>query len=67
MKIVIEHSETKREISGPFNLCGSRKDLLRLANQIRKQVKRKKRFSSGWVWLSAGPMIINTPPIPWDD
>jgi hypothetical protein len=34
MNIVISYSRTKRRIDGPFQLCGSRNDLLRIADLI---------------------------------
>jgi hypothetical protein len=37
MKLVIEHSKTKREISGPFSVIGSPRDLMAMAKQIEEK------------------------------
>lgn len=51
MKIIICHSKTKREINGPFNICGSRADLLQLAEAIQEACgsDEEPRMVYGWV------------------
>ena len=60
MKIVIEHGTTKRKILGPFNICGSRDDLLLLADAI--EVATRDDFTYGWVAVRgpAQPSFTNT-------
>lgn len=67
MKLIIEHSQTKREINGPFNVCGSRADLLWLADQIRASVEEE-RFVYGWISITETrqPRCVNVAPVPWD-
>jgi hypothetical protein len=49
MKIAIEHHGLKRGIEGTgFNICGSRDDLLLIANQIKERADRES-FSYGWI------------------
>lgn len=65
MKIIIEHSKTKRELNGSFNICGSGTDLKKLANQILSEVNEK--FIYGWVRIcEEQESIANTPPEEWD-
>jgi hypothetical protein len=66
MKLVIEHSTTKREIVGIFNLCGSRKDLMNLAAQINNRLDDDS-WSYGWMTVYPETTILaNTEPKPWD-
>ena len=76
MKIVIDHSATKREIHGAFNLCGSSTDLESIAAQILGALEASKRslgrdhpFAYGWVAILPNepqPSKANTPPRGWD-
>ena len=69
MKYVIAHSKTKREISGPLNICGSREDLLWLSKKIYEKA-RKRKFCFGWVTIEKPikkqSAIPNTPAKTWD-
>lgn len=67
MTIVIEAGESKRQIEGPFNICGSREDLLEIADRILKEAD-KDDFYYGWVSVSLrAKSIVNTPPKKWDE
>lgn len=67
MKIVIEHSKTKREIIGPFNICGTRADLERLARLILNEVDSN-CFCFGWIKIcDQQESIVNDKPIHWDE
>lgn len=66
MKLVIEHSETKRTIDGAFGICGSRSDLLALIAQLQARLADES-WSYGWVTVH--PMFqqrSNTLPKDWD-
>jgi hypothetical protein len=70
MRIVIEHSHTKREITGAFNICGSGYDLRDLAEQILMQVgkKDKPKVEYGWISITVpAPSIVSTEPKQWDE
>jgi hypothetical protein len=47
MKLIIEHSNTKRQIKGPFALCGSKKDLEQLKEIIENKLNDD--FEYGWI------------------
>lgn len=66
MKVIIAHSDTKREINGAFNICGSRADLLAIADQIREAVEDGLAY--GWVRITGPrqPHLPETPPTNWD-
>lgn len=53
-ELVISHEGTKRRIDGAFDVCGDRKILLAIADQIYRQC-RDTTFSFGWV--SIYPMV----------
>ena len=68
MNIIIEHYQVKRELTGNgFNICGSREDLMRVAEQIRKQCEHV--FTFGWVEVRDAQhdehSIPNTKALPW--
>jgi hypothetical protein len=67
MKIIIEHSVTKREIVGSFNICGSGKDLRELARQLLDATKDDGFY--GWIQISEKqPMVcVNSAPDAWDE
>ena len=71
MKIIISHGQTKREINGPFNICGSREALLALASQLIWALgDEDRRFSYGWVTIrppGATQSVVEGPPSPWDN
>jgi len=69
MKIIIEHYGVKRKLEGTgFNLCGSQKELMEIADQIKKQAGES--FHYGWIQIRdslpddhfSGP---NSVPLPW--
>ena len=67
MKIVIEHGKTKRMIDGPFNICGSREDLMQIVDEIVQKVTDS-GMTYGWVAIR-GPaqrVFTNTVPDKWD-
>lgn len=67
MKLVIDHSETKRQIEGAFSLCGSRSDLAELAAQIQNRL-RDESWSYGWMTVYPAPVVHpNTKPRSWDE
>lgn len=81
MNIIISHSDTKRRISGPFNICGSKQDLLRIADLLIKAchshaemddegVVRDANMEYGWVNITDPPaeqdILMNQGPIRWD-
>ncbi len=67
MKIVIEHGKIKREINGPFNICGSNEDLRAVADAISRALESTAR-SYGWVEIVGTPQRNNpnTLPVAWD-
>jgi len=69
MKIVIEHLRVKRELAGSgFNICGSRKDLAAIAEQIQERL-RADDWCYGWVSIRDKEpdehSAPNTAPVPW--
>lgn len=68
MRLLIGFSKTKREINGSFSICGSKDDLVAMAQQILWRAERDD-FHYGWidVYADRTPALANTPPIPWDE
>jgi hypothetical protein len=68
MKIIIKHSKTKRQINGAFEVCGSRADLVSLAEQILAEANGG-NFTYGWITVHSDrtPALPNTPPKEWDE
>lgn len=68
MKLLIEFSETKREVDGSFTICGTKADLISAAQQILDGANRED-FSYGWVAVYADmpKKEPNNPPQPWDN
>jgi hypothetical protein len=78
MKIIIEHSNTKREINGPFQLCINKSDLAALKQALNEVSEDD--WVYGWIGINEecehdrGPYsyirqqrsIPNTPPKTWD-
>ncbi len=68
MKIVIEHGKTKREISGPFNICGDPKDLRDVADSILTTLDGNPNRGYGWIFIAQKQKSISdTPPKDWED
>ncbi len=68
MKVIIEHSKTKREINGSFNICGSREQLRSVARQILDCLDAHP-FSYGWIQIHSDYQrsVPDTPPLHWDE
>lgn len=67
MDLVIEHSETKRRISGSFRICGSYDDLLDMIRQLEEQLTSSDGVY-GWLEVNERQEpIANTPPKGWDE
>lgn len=66
MKIILSHSVTKRTINGTFQICGSRKDLELIAQQIEAQLTDG--FNYGWITIYSdlARILPNESPIQWD-
>jgi hypothetical protein len=66
MIITIEHGRTKREIRGPFNICGDALVLRRIGEQL---IEASHAMSYGWVFITEReqPSICNTPPMTWEE
>ena len=65
MEIIIEHSKTKREINGPFNLCGGANDLRAIADAILSGVKKDDFY--GWIKVTAAQEpFVSRQPESWD-
>jgi hypothetical protein len=66
MIITIEHGRTKREIRGPFNICGDAPTLRRIGQQL---IEASDSMSYGWVFITEAeqPSILNTPPMTWEE
>ena len=64
MKIVIEHGRTKRQIEGAFNICGSKEDLISIAQQILGAVHEDNSFAYGWVNIRT---VRQEPPKGWEE
>lgn len=68
MKIIIEHSKTKREIVGPFNICGSADDLRNIAEKILSSIEGRNSMGYGWVSIHERGQrgMPETAPTSWD-
>ena len=69
MTIIIEHGKIKRQISGPFNICGDFKELRDIANQILEQINEDNQGVYGWLRIVSAqqPSLPDTVPILWSD
>ena len=70
MNLIIEHGNTKRRIEGPFNICGTDKDLEWIIECIQEELT-KHPGCYGWIKIpERAPVeqchIVNTEPSPWD-
>jgi len=68
MNIVIEHLQVKRQLNGSgFNICGSREDLLRIAEQIKDEAEYD--FTYGWISVRDKQLDEHSTPnataLPW--
>lgn len=68
MHLIIEHRTTKREISGSFNILGTKEDLLSLVDQIKNTIPTDEKPFYGWIRITESPQpsIPNTAPKGWD-
>lgn len=73
MKLIVDHQAIKRQIDGAFEICGSGRDLLRLADCIKGAVEggggEHPELFYGWITVcdavqSSPP---NTPPREWTE
>lgn len=66
MRLVISHADVKREIVGPFAVCGSREDIQRIKDAC--ELALAKNFSYGWIDVcERAPLLADTAPIRWDE
>lgn len=70
MKLIIEHSKTKRTIDGALNICGKYEDLIWLAETIYNKIKDDKKYN-GWIDIPSSrpdtqPDLVNISPQSWD-
>ena len=67
LKFIIVHSETKRELTIPFDICASREDFELLVNQLQLYLNRED-FTYGWIPIRSRILEsgMNTPPVDWD-
>ena len=64
MKIIISAQGVKREITGPYSVCGSTEDFARLRDALSSFLDRGSCF--GWVEVTERPpTVANQPPEPW--
>ena len=64
MEIVISAQGVKREIEGPFALCGSAADFSRLRDALTAFLDNGGSY--GWVEVVDRPVCAaNTKPLPW--
>ncbi len=67
MKIAISAGNKKRQITGPYALCGSREDMLILQRALDYALEEERKFTYGWVDVSEhAPILSDTPPEPWE-
>lgn len=65
-RLIIGHGKTKREIDGPFQICGSGEWLVEIGRQLIEQGEGK---HYGWVDITIrmnDKAMANNAPIPWD-
>ena len=81
MKLIIEHSKTKREINGPFSLCCDKDTLQKLKDIIEAKLSDEDTFNFGWIQFNEKihdsdsgfitirkqDQIANTVPVKWND
>lgn len=67
LKLIISNSSTKRIIKGGFKICGTKGDLLHMADIIIQKLKDED-FSFGWIdiWEPLPIVGENSKPEPWD-
>lgn len=69
MKFLISQGRTKRRIEGAFWLCGSRRDLGYLVEQISQELESKERFAYGWLRIRCPlppPVRPSSSPESWE-
>ena len=66
MNIVISHLKTKRRIDGPFQICGTRKDLREIAETILKKTEVSD-WLYGWIDIPLkAESLADTPVSQWE-
>lgn len=66
MQFIIGHSETKRKIEGPFEICASRGDLEYLIKVLQRYLDTGHNY--GWIEIHEPmePIGVNSSPVGWD-
>lgn len=65
MKLVLDKDGVKREIEGPFKICGSEADMKVLAKCLGL---RGEKFTYGWLDIAElADSTVNTPPRKWTE
>jgi hypothetical protein len=64
MQFVIEHSNTKRKITGEFKIYGTKASFAELVKQIQSQVGTN--FDTGWVTVTEPVAGNEKPVVNWD-
>lgn len=69
MKLVIGSGTIKRQIEGPFAICGSRENLKRLADLITAKLDQHGSFTYGWIEINDPSYVPqqNTVPLDWSE
>ena len=65
-KLIIGYGKTKREIEGPFQICGHGDWLAEIGRQLIEQSEGK---YYGWCDITIrmnGESMVNNTPIPWE-
>lgn len=66
MKILIDFNGVKREIDGPFWICGNRVDIATMQRTLYDAIEAGHEY--GWIAITDNPpLTANTPPIKWTE
>lgn len=67
MKLIINHGKVKRQINGPYSICGSKHDFQVLYKAIRRAIDGED-FCFGWFdVVDYLPCTPNTKPMNWEN
>lgn len=68
MKITIEYGQTRRQIEGPFNICGSPEDLQLIVDCLADNLRLNTVNSYGWAQVAIRQKCVaSTKAVPWDE
>jgi hypothetical protein len=69
VKLIISSVEgVKRQIDGPFSICGSLSDLTTLRNELNRAIEIDRPFSYGWVEIiPLRPAHKSCSALAWED